>query len=95
MENDLNSPAPLGELESDAFVYTTPKKNLNASNYTGGLEQFANDLDTFASSMNGFYGRDSEDGKHRMFTYKTCRATNIVSPTMCRSPSVMRIRVIR
>ncbi|MDG3018272.1 SslE/AcfD family lipoprotein zinc metalloprotease [Escherichia coli] len=69
-KNDLNSPAPLGELESDAFVYTTPKKNLNASNYTGGLEQFANDLDTFASSMNDFYGRDSEDGKHRMFTYK-------------------------
>lgn len=69
-KNDLNSPAPLGELESDAFVYTTPKKNLNASNYTGGLEQFANDLDTFASSMNDFYGSDSEDGKHRMFTYK-------------------------
>ena len=54
-----------------SFVYTTPKKNLNASNYTGGLEQFANDLDTFASSMNDFYGRDDEDGKHRMFTYKT------------------------
>ncbi|EJH1737058.1 lipoprotein metalloprotease SslE [Escherichia coli] len=69
-QHDLNSPAPLGELESDAFVYTTPKKNLNASNYTGGLEQFANDLDTFASSMNDFYGRDSESGNHRMFTYK-------------------------
>ncbi|HCP2620880.1 TPA: lipoprotein metalloprotease SslE [Escherichia coli] len=69
-KNDLNSPAPLGELESDAFVYTTPKKNLNASNYTGGLEQFANDLDTFASSMNDFYGRDETSGKHRMFTYK-------------------------
>ncbi len=69
-KNDLNSPAPLGELESDAFVYTTPKKNLNASNYTGGLEQFANDLDTFASSMNDFYGRNETSGKHRMFTYK-------------------------
>ncbi len=69
-KNDLNSPAPLGELESDAFVYTAPKKNLNASNYTGGLKQFANDLDTFASSMNDFYGRNEEDGKHRMFTYK-------------------------
>ncbi|MGQ7119046.1 M60 family metallopeptidase, partial [Escherichia sp. HC-CC4] len=69
-KNDLNSPAPLGELESDAFVYTTPKKNLNASNYTGGLEQFANDLDTFARSMNDFYGRDETSGKHRMFTYK-------------------------
>ncbi|EFH6599165.1 TPA: Accessory colonization factor AcfD, partial [Escherichia coli] len=69
-QHDLNSPAPLGELESDAFVYTAPKKNLNASNYTGGLKQFANDLDTFASSMNDFYGRDSESGKHRMFTYE-------------------------
>lgn len=69
-KNDLNSPAPLGELESASFVYTTPKKNLNASNYTGGLEQFAKDLDTFASSMNDFYGRNDEDGKHRMFTYK-------------------------
>lgn len=69
-QHDLNSPAPLGELESASFVYTTPKKNLNASNYTGGLEQFAKDLDTFASSMNDFYGRDSESGNHRMFTYK-------------------------
>lgn len=71
MENALNSPAPLGELESDAFVYTTPKKNLEASNYKGGQEQFAEELDTFASSMNDFYGRDGENGKHRMFTYKT------------------------
>ncbi|MCN5207285.1 SslE/AcfD family lipoprotein zinc metalloprotease, partial [Escherichia coli] len=71
-KNDLDSPAPLGELESASFVYTTPKKNLEASNYKdkGGLKQFANDLDTFASSMNDFYGRDGESGKHRMFTYK-------------------------
>ena len=69
-KNDLKSPAPLGELESDAFVYTTPKKNLEASNFTGGLKQFAEELDTFASSMNDFYGRNDEDGKHRMFTYK-------------------------
>ncbi|EFK2856754.1 lipoprotein metalloprotease SslE [Escherichia coli] len=72
-KNDLNSPAPLGELESDAFVYTTPKKNLNASNYsnyTDGVAEFAKELDTFASSMNDFYGRDGESGNHRMFTYK-------------------------
>lgn len=69
-QHDLNSPAPLGELESASFVYTTPKNNLNASNYTGGVEQFAEDLDTFASSMNDFYGRNDEDGKHRMFTFK-------------------------
>lgn len=69
-KNALNSPAPLGELESDSFVYTTPKKNLEASNYKGGLEQFAKDLDTFASSMNDFYGRNGESGNHRMFTYE-------------------------
>ncbi len=67
-KNDLDSPAPLGELESASFVYTTPKKNLEASNFTGGVAEFAKDLDTFASSMNDFYGRNDEDGKHRMFT---------------------------
>lgn len=69
-KNDLDSPAPLGELGSASFVYTTPKKNLEASNFTGGVAEFAKDLDTFASSMNDFYGRNDEDGKHRMFTYK-------------------------
>ncbi|MCU7329146.1 lipoprotein metalloprotease SslE [Escherichia albertii] len=69
-KNALTSPAPLGELESASFVYTTPKNNLKASNYKGGLEQFAKDLDTFASSMNDFYGRNDESGSHRMFTYK-------------------------
>ncbi|EFU56936.1 hypothetical protein HMPREF9545_03306 [Escherichia coli MS 16-3] len=69
-KNDLDSPAPLGELESASFVYTTPKKNLEASNYTGGVEQFAKDLDTFASSMNDFYGRNETSGNHRMFTYE-------------------------
>lgn len=69
-KNDLNSPAPLGELESASFVYTTPKKNLNASNFTGGVKQFAKELDTFASSMNDFYGRDGENGDHRMFTFE-------------------------
>ncbi|EOT9354614.1 SslE/AcfD family lipoprotein zinc metalloprotease, partial [Escherichia coli] len=57
-KNDLDSPAPLGELESASFVYTTPKKNLEASNFTGGVAEFAKDLDTFASSMNDFYGRN-------------------------------------
>lgn len=43
-KNDLDSPAPLGELESASFVYTTPKKNLEASNFTGGVAEFAKDL---------------------------------------------------
>lgn len=72
-KNELSSPAPLGELESGSFVYTTPKNNLNASNYKGGLEQFAKDLDTFASSMNDFYGRNDESGSHRMFTYEALK----------------------
>lgn len=69
-KNDLDSPAPLGELESASFVYTTPKKNLEASNFTGGVAEFAKDLDTFASSMNDFYGRNETSGNHRMFTYE-------------------------
>ena len=35
-KNALNSPAPLGELESDSFVYTTPKKkNLEGQQLQG------------------------------------------------------------
>ena len=49
-----------------------PKKNLNASNYTGGLEAILLTIwIPCQPGMNDFYGRDSEDGKHRMFTYKT------------------------
>ncbi|WP_251297354.1 hypothetical protein [Escherichia coli] len=38
-KNDLNSPAPLGELESDDFRLYHTEEEPEASNYTGGLEQ--------------------------------------------------------
>lgn len=37
-KNDLNLLVLLGELELDVFVYIILKKNLNVSNYIGGLE---------------------------------------------------------
>lgn len=37
-KNDLNLSVSLGELELDVFVYIISKKNLNVSNYIGGLE---------------------------------------------------------
>ena len=71
MEKRSELPAPLGELESDVvrLYHTEEEPECQQLHWRTG--QFANDLDTFASSMNDFYGRDDEDGKHRMFTYKT------------------------
>ncbi|WP_309303988.1 SslE/AcfD family lipoprotein zinc metalloprotease, partial [Vibrio metoecus] len=57
-QNALNSPAPIGEVVSNSFVFTAPKENLNASGYTGGIAQFAQDLDQFALDLNDFYARD-------------------------------------
>ncbi|HCH0394809.1 TPA: SslE/AcfD family lipoprotein zinc metalloprotease [Vibrio parahaemolyticus] len=57
-KNDLDSPAPVGEVVSKSFIYTGPKANLRAENYPGGIEQFAKDLDQFASDLNDFYARD-------------------------------------
>ncbi|ABZ78039.1 conserved hypothetical protein [Shewanella halifaxensis HAW-EB4] len=56
--NPLDSPAPIGEVISQSFVYTAAKANLNAANYNGSPEQFAKELDTFAEDMNNFYSRD-------------------------------------
>lgn len=67
--HDKNSPAPLGEIESKSFIYTTPKKNLDAINYNGDVSKFTKELDMFADSMNNFYARNEESGNHRMITY--------------------------
>lgn len=56
--NDINSPAPVGDIVSKSFIYTAPKANLHAENYPGGVGQFAKDLDQFASDLNDFYARD-------------------------------------
>ncbi len=56
--NPQNSPAPIGEVISNSFVYTAPKSNLLAQNYKGNVANFANELDIFAADMNDFYARD-------------------------------------
>ncbi|MGI2259696.1 SslE/AcfD family lipoprotein zinc metalloprotease [Shewanella sp. GXUN23E] len=56
--NPQNSPAPIGEVVSDSFVYTAPKANLLAQNYQGNVATFANELDIFAADLNDFYARD-------------------------------------
>ncbi|ENM5739949.1 SslE/AcfD family lipoprotein zinc metalloprotease [Vibrio mimicus] len=63
-QNELDSPAPIGEVVSKTFVFTAPKANLNASGYNGGIAQFADDLDTFSEDLNDFYARDENvDGE--------------------------------
>ena len=56
--NPVDSPAPIGEVVSQGFIYTAPKANLNAANYSGSPELFAKELDIFAADMNDFYSRD-------------------------------------
>ncbi|ENO8808170.1 SslE/AcfD family lipoprotein zinc metalloprotease [Photobacterium damselae] len=61
--NDLNSPAPIGEIESQSFIYTAPSQNLQAKNYLNGAVDFAEDLDIFSQDLNDFYARDGQDGE--------------------------------
>ena len=56
--NPINSPAPLGEVESKTFIYTAAKKNLNASNFVGGIKEFAEKMDIFSSDLDELYARD-------------------------------------
>lgn len=56
--NSLDSPAPIGEVISQSFVYTAPKANLIADNYQQDLAQFAKELDQFSNDLNDFYARD-------------------------------------
>ncbi len=56
--NPKDSPAPLGEIESKTFIYTSAKKNLQATNYNGDVKKFAEELDTFSADLNDFYARD-------------------------------------
>ena len=58
--NPITSPAPIGEVVSDSFVYTAAKSNLNAERYKGQLDVFANELDMFAADLNDFYARDED-----------------------------------
>ena len=60
--NPLTSPAPIGEVVSDSFIFTAPKNNLKATGYRGGIAQFAMDLDAFAEGLNDFYALDATTG---------------------------------
>lgn len=75
-ENPLNSPAPIGEVVSQSFVYTAPKANLNADNYDGMVAKFAAQLDTFALDLNDFYARDEDKNgsANRMATHSSIPA---------------------
>lgn len=68
--NPIDSPAPIGEVVSNSFVYTAPKLNLHADSYKGKLEVFANELDTFSEDLNDFYARNetASDSKNRKAT---------------------------
>ncbi|MEC6822340.1 SslE/AcfD family lipoprotein zinc metalloprotease [Photobacterium piscicola] len=60
--NNIDSVAPIGEIESDSFIYTAAANNLQASNYGGKPQQFAQELDVFAEDLNEFYARDEVKG---------------------------------
>ncbi|PSU74540.1 Accessory colonization factor AcfD [Photobacterium phosphoreum] len=70
--NPQDSVAPIGEIESNSFIYTAASKNLQASNYGGSPQQFAQELDIFAEDLNDFYARDEINGEgtgsHRKVT---------------------------
>ena len=70
--NPQDSVAPIGEIESNSFIYTAASKNLQASNYDGSPQQFAQELDIFAEDLNDFYARDEVGtGHHRKVTDTT------------------------
>ncbi|MBY6186591.1 SslE/AcfD family lipoprotein zinc metalloprotease [Marinobacter hydrocarbonoclasticus] len=75
--NPQNAPAPIGEVVSDAFVYTAPKANLQAANYDGEPAAFAAELDTFAADLNDFYARDEGlEGQHNRMATDAARPAN-------------------
>ncbi|GAK84497.1 accessory colonization factor AcfD precursor [Vibrio ponticus] len=59
--------APIGEVDTGAFIYTTPVENIKSID----LVNFAKNMNRFADAASDFYGRDqqSEQGAHRRFTY--------------------------
>ncbi|KJF97910.1 SslE/AcfD family lipoprotein zinc metalloprotease [Photobacterium leiognathi] len=61
--NDQSSPAPIGEIESNTFIYTAAAENLTASNYGGDRTKFTAELDMFSADVNDFYARDEAVGE--------------------------------
>ncbi|HDY8067421.1 TPA: SslE/AcfD family lipoprotein zinc metalloprotease [Vibrio vulnificus] len=59
--------APIAEIDTGSFVYTTPINNVRAIN----VDLFSAEMNRFADAASDFYGRDETtgDGTHRRFTY--------------------------
>ncbi len=66
-----SSQAPIGEIDTGSFIYTTPVNNLLNTD----LSQFVKDMNRFADAASDFYGRDqkTESGNHRRFTYPSLK----------------------
>ncbi|EGU36844.1 inner membrane lipoprotein [Vibrio ichthyoenteri ATCC 700023] len=62
-----DSSAPIAEVDTGSFIYTTPVNNIKSID----LVKFAAEMNRFADAASDFYGRDevTEDGTHRRFTY--------------------------
>ncbi|MEG3695700.1 SslE/AcfD family lipoprotein zinc metalloprotease [Vibrio coralliirubri] len=62
------SVAPIAEVDTGTFIYTTPVNNVRNTN----IIQFTQDMNRFANAASDFYGRDEkiENGLHRRFTYE-------------------------
>ncbi|NLS14544.1 SslE/AcfD family lipoprotein zinc metalloprotease [Vibrio sp. SM6] len=65
--NEASSPAPIAEIDTGDFLYTTPSGNLARSD----IDEFARKMNLFGDAINDFYGRDeiTAVGQHRRFTY--------------------------
>ncbi|ENN6470229.1 SslE/AcfD family lipoprotein zinc metalloprotease [Vibrio vulnificus] len=59
--------APLAEIDTGTFIYTTPVKNVENLD----VDKFAAEMNRFAEAASDFYGRDqvTAEGTHRRFTY--------------------------
>lgn len=61
------STAPIAEVDTGSFIYTTAVKNLESTD----LIKFSAGMNRFADAASDFYGRDetTDVGEHRRFTY--------------------------
>ena len=66
-----SSVAPIAELDTGTFIYTTPINNVRNMDVAG----FAQNMNRFANAASDFYGRDEEvdSGQHRRYTYDSLK----------------------
>ncbi|KGK69273.1 hypothetical protein NA76_16795 [Vibrio vulnificus] len=67
MHKPDSATAPIAEIDTGSFIYTTPINNVTSID----IAQFAEEMNRFAEAASAFYGRDetTEEGTHRRFTY--------------------------